>query len=129
MAAPTLRFISLFVPELEATAARYTAFLGVSPVLDDPDVPRDHPYAAGPPLVFPLGQVKLALYPCDDRITHPGDVALGLHADDLPAVMGAAEGAGAKLFPRRPPIGDGRELGVFVLPDKHYFEVLGPKSG
>ncbi len=126
MPTPTLRFVSLFVPELEATAARYAAFLGVDAVHDDPDVPRHHPYAAGPPVVFPMGQVKLALYPCDGRITHPGDVAIGLHSEDLPATMGAAKAAGATLFPRRTTAEPSRELGVFVLPDKHFFEVLGP---
>ncbi len=128
MADPTLRFISLFVPELEATAARYAAILRVQPVRDDPDVPRDHPYAAGPPVVFPMGQVKLALYPCDGRITHPGDVALGLHSDDLLGTMGEARRVGAKLFPRRASPDADRELGVFVLPDKHFFEVLGPSG-
>lgn len=122
---PQLRFLSLFVPDLEAAAARYAAFLGIEPVRDDPDVPRDHPYAAGPPLVFPTGQVKLALYPCDGRITHPGDVGIGLHSDDLPGVMSKAKAAGATLFPRRTPLVDGRQMGVFVLPDRHFFEVVG----
>ncbi|MFH1464800.1 MAG: hypothetical protein ABIO70_10475 [Pseudomonadota bacterium] len=116
---PSLRFLSLFVPDLPAAAARYAAFLGMAPVLDDPDVPRAHPYAAGPPVVFPLGQVKLALYPCDGRVTHPGDVGIGLVSDDPAALLGRAAQAGAQVFPAHP----AAPLRVFMLPDRHFFEV------
>ena len=125
---PELRFLSLFVPDIQAATARYAAFLGVEPERDDPDVPRDHPFAGGPPVVFPMGQVKLALYPCDGRITHPGDVGIGLASDTPGQLLADAAKAGARVFPRQRPLADGRELGVFMVPDRHFFEVLGPSD-
>ena len=124
---PCLRFLSLFVPDLAAATQRYEAVFGVSPQTDDRDAPSPHPYASSGPVVFDLGGVKLALYQCDGRTTHPGDVGIGLEVDGTPD--GIAEQArqhrGQVFFGPQPRAGDGRRMAVFMLPDRHFFEVIG----
>lgn len=127
---PQLRFLSLFVPDLEAATAAYHEVLGVEPLADAGSAPAAHPFASAGPVVFELGQVSIALYQCDQRATHPGDVGIGVELDRSPAPLAArAEAAGGRVFygPRRSSAADGRELAVFVLPDRHFFEVLGPR--
>ncbi|MBW2523910.1 MAG: hypothetical protein JRI23_07040 [Deltaproteobacteria bacterium] len=125
-AAPALRFLSLFVPDLEAARKTYQSVLGVEPC-EDGLVPEPHPFAAAGPVVFDLGGVKLALYQCDQRATHPGDVGIGLCVEGSPArISQRVAPRGGRVFfgPQR--LGaDGRELAVFVLPDRHFFEVIG----
>jgi len=125
---PTLRFLSLFVPDLAQARARYEEMLGI-PALDaDPDCLSPHPFAAAGPVVFDLGPVKLALYQCDMRGTHPGDVGIGLLDDEGPEGIAArARKAGANVFlPPRSMQGQDRSLSVFMMPDRHFFEAVGP---
>lgn len=128
---PHLRFLSLFVPDLAAASQRYEAIFGVPPLAADTAPPSPHPYAAAGPVVFDLGGVKLALYQCDGRTTHPGDVGIGLHTDEPPAVVSvpAAEQGGQVFFGPRQLTGDDRSLAIFMLPDRHFFEVIGPVAG
>ena len=127
-APPELRFLSLFVPDLEAAKKRYEEVLGVSALEADGTSPDPHPFSPATPVLFDLGGVKLALYEANpDRGTHPGDVGIGVMVQGSPAALaGRASAQGGKVFygPKRVP-GDGRELAVFVLPDRHFFEVLG----
>lgn len=124
---PALRFLSLFVPDLEQAAAAYAHVLGVEPREAPRHAPRSHPYAARGPVVFDLGGVELALYQCDQRTTHPGDVGIGLCVDESPAALATRAGArgGKVFFGPRPLPGDGRPCAALVLPDRHFFEVLG----
>ncbi len=124
---PTLRFLSLFVPDLAAATQRYQAVFGVAPTTDDGVAPSPHPCAAAGPVVFDLGGVKLALYQCDGRTTHPGDVGIGLHTDGPPGVTAkqAREHQGQVFFGPQELAGDGREMAIFMLPDRHFFEVIG----
>ena len=52
-------------------------------------------------------------------------------AEDLPSAAAAqrANASGGKVVcgPEAMP-GDGREMAVFVLPDRHFFEAMGPRS-
>ncbi len=123
---PSVRFLSLFVPDLDAARARYEAIFGVPPCEDDPDCLSPHPFAAAGPVVFELGGVKLALYQADMRGTHPGDVGIGVVTDQpLPPIAERARSAGANVFVRPAPLeGQNRELTVFMLPDRHFFEVV-----
>jgi len=133
--APRLRFLSLFVPDLATAARRYREVLGVAPVEETgpalAPAPSPHPFAAAGPGVFDLGGVALALYQCDQRTTHPGDVGIGLEADPRAVADRAARrgGGDGKVFfgPKALPGDDGRELAAFVMPDRHFFEVLGPR--
>lgn len=124
--APELRFLSLFVPDLEAAVRTYRRVFGIEP--SAPALaPQPHPFAAAGPVVFDLGAVQLALYQCDMRATHPGDVGIGVHVDGSPAeIAGRVAPVGGKVFygPRTFTEG-GPELAVFVLPDRHFFEVVG----
>jgi catechol 2,3-dioxygenase-like lactoylglutathione lyase family enzyme len=124
---PALRFVSLFVPDLEDAVARYTAVLGVEPSSHDADAPTPHPYAARGPVVFDLGGPKLALYQCDQRTTHPGDVGIGLLVDGEPDALAdrAVERGGRVFYGPTPLPGDGRRCAVLLLPDRHFFEVVG----
>lgn len=126
--APSLRFLSLFVPDLAAAQRVYEQVLGVPP-RSPSGVPAPHPFAAAGPVVFDLGGVKLALYQCDMRTTHPGDVGIGLWVDGSPTdVARRATSQGGRAFAPEPlPAGDGQQMAVFVLPDRHFFEVLGPR--
>jgi hypothetical protein len=130
---PTIRFLSLFVPNLADAARRYQAVLGVAPSTraESPgspgprSAPAPHPFAAAGPVVFELGEICLALYQCDGRTTHPGDVGIGLldRAPSDAAGRAAANGGRVFLGPARLPA-DGREAAFFMLPDRHFFEVL-----
>lgn len=123
---PELRFLSLFVPDLEAARERYEAVFAVAPTTSD-DVPPRHPFAAAGPVVFDLGGVKLALYQCDLRTTHPGDVGIGLLVDGpVASITNRVPPTGGQVFLGPQPVApDDREMAVFVLPDRHFFEVLG----
>jgi len=74
----SLRFLSLFVSDLGEATGTYQALLGVSRVMAPRRRQRPHPFAARGPVVFQLGDVALALYQCDGRTTHPGDVGFGI---------------------------------------------------
>jgi len=122
---PQLRFLSIFVPDLTEAAERYAAFLGIEPRTGSGSAPSPHPFAAGEPVVFDLGEVCLALYQCDGRATHPGDVGIGVGVADAGAVASAAAAQGGQVFfGPRPLPGDGREMAVFVMPDRHFFELV-----
>jgi hypothetical protein len=126
---PTVRFLSLFVPDLQKARSQYALILGVDPVEADTTCLRKHPFAAAGPVIFELGSVKLALYQCDMRGTHPGDVGIGLYAEQSPTEVAAlARKAGANVFfgPKELP-GDGREVAVFMTQDRHFFEAVGPR--
>lgn len=125
---PRVRFLSLFVPDLEAARRMYAEVFGVEAVEDD-ELPAPHPYAAAGPVVFDLGGVKLGLYQCDMKTTHPGDVGIGLRAPGSASEVSdrvAAQG-GRVFFGPRPSGPQQSELAVFVLPDRHFFEVLGAR--
>ena len=86
---PQLRFLSLFVPDLEAATQRYQEVLGLPPTQDDGTAPSPHPFAAAGPVLFDLVTVKLALYQADpNRGTHPGDVGIGVTAAGSPSGTG-----------------------------------------
>ncbi len=127
-APPRLRFISLFVPNLEAAASIYATLLQVEPSECVPGVPTAHPFSAHPPVVFVLGEVALALYQCDGRTTHAGDVGLGLEL--CPKEFSErAKGVGGRTFwgPKRLPNSEA-EMCVTLLPDRHFFEVVEPAT-
>jgi catechol 2,3-dioxygenase-like lactoylglutathione lyase family enzyme len=130
-AKPELKFLSLFVPDLAEATERYQVVLGVRPTEDDGTAPSPHPFAAAGPVLFDLVTVKLALYQADPkRGTHPGDVGVGVQVAGSPRSLAERAGAsGGRVFygPEAMP-GDGREMAVFVLPDRHFIEVVGSRS-
>lgn len=124
---PALRFLSLFVPDLTKAVKSYERILGVAPTKESSAAPTPHPFAAAGPVVFELGSVALALYQCDMRGTHPGDVGIGVEVAGAPATIAsrAAEQGGQVFFGPQPiSATDQREMAVFVLPDRHFFEVV-----
>jgi hypothetical protein len=129
---PETRFLSLFVSSLDTARQRYANVLGVEPAQQLGPAPAPHPFAAAGPVVFELGPVTLALYEADPkRGTHPGDVGIGLTTTEcVEAVAGRATARGGRVFfgPARLPE-DGREMAVFVLPDRHFFELLEKRPG
>jgi hypothetical protein len=70
----SLRFVSLFVPDLAQAARTYEALLGTPPTEGPSPAPAPHPFAAAGPVVFEVGGVALALYQADGKTTHAGDV-------------------------------------------------------
>ena len=129
---PEVRMLSLFVPDLAAATERYGAVLGLEPAQDPGLAPQPHPFAESGPIVFQLGPVALALYQATpSRGTHPGDVGIGLAVDDCVrqvAARAAANGGSVFFGPERLPE-DGREMAVFMLPDRHFFELLEQPTG
>jgi hypothetical protein len=124
---PALRFLSLFVPDLDAAAQSYEQVLGVAPSATPASAPAPHPFAKKGPVVFELGDVALALYQCDMRGTHPGDVGIGVEVEGSSGAMAErARDVGGRVFfgPRPISSTDSREMAVFVLPDRHFFEVV-----
>lgn len=128
MADPALRFLSLFVPDLDQARRAYAEVFGVEPVAPSPPVLEPHPCSPLSPVVFDLGGVKLALYQADGRTTHPGDVGIGVETHEpLAAVVERVQRAGGRTFVGpQPQAARAATLAVFVLPDRHFFEMLGP---
>jgi hypothetical protein len=121
-----LEFISLFVPSLEEAVPRYTALLGTPPAEGSTAAPSPHPFAAKGPVVFELGAVSLALYECDGRTTHPGDVGLGIVTTVQEAAARLREQGGRVFWGPKAMSADGRTMAVGVLPDRHFFELVEP---
>ena len=118
-----LRFVSLFVPDLAAATKRYEALLGIEPVPKAQSAPAHHPFAAAGPVVFPLGDVALALYQCDQQTTHPGDVGFGLEGDVAARARVIREQQGRVFWgPRATEAG--QRLAIGMLPDRHFFELV-----
>jgi catechol 2,3-dioxygenase-like lactoylglutathione lyase family enzyme len=143
---PSIRFLSLFVPDLAAAARCYEKMLGVPPsrpsvpAVVEPGserpaslaspAPAPHPFASGGPILFELGSVCLALYQCDGRTTHAGDVGIGLLARSVSELSERAAAAGGRVLLRPAPLpADGRRAAVLMLPDRHFFEVLEQSAG
>ena len=132
MPAPKLRFLSLFVDDLDRAREAYSEVFGLQPLADD-DVapaPANHPFSPRPPVVFDLGGVRLALYQVDGRVTHTGDVGIGVVTDEAADAVAARVGpAGGQLLraPDGPPAGAAPLL-VFTLPERHFFELLGGRG-
>jgi hypothetical protein len=129
--APRVEFLSLFVLNLDASVEQFRTMLGVEPEPDPGLALAPHPFASKGPVVFQLGHIALALYECDSRTTHPGDLGIGLRVDDLDTVhrFGAV---GGQIFwgPNSlQPISE--QLAIGVTSDRHFFEIVGtiPVSG
>jgi catechol 2,3-dioxygenase-like lactoylglutathione lyase family enzyme len=124
---PEVKLLSLFVRDLEIASRRYAAVLGVEPATDCGRAPNPHPFSDTGPVVFQLGPIALALYQAaPDRGTHPGDVGIGLSVGGAVSEIATRAGKhGGTVFfgPSQLPA-DGREMAVFVLPDRHFFELL-----
>jgi hypothetical protein len=121
-----LEFISLFVPSLEDAVPRYTALLGMQPTNRSTVAPSPHPFAAKGPVAFELGDVTLALYECDGRTTHPGDVGFGIVAGVERSVACVRQQGGQIFWGPKPVSPGGRTMAVGVLPDRHFFELTEP---
>ncbi len=125
MSRPTLRFLSLFVADLERAAQNYSVALGVEPMATPAQAPTRHPFSPAPPVVFDLGGVELALYQVDAATTHEGDVGIGIESAEAPALLHRVTDVGGQtLLESAAPAAP---LSIFVMPDRHFFEVL-PKS-
>jgi catechol 2,3-dioxygenase-like lactoylglutathione lyase family enzyme len=124
---PEITFLSLFVPDLKEAARCYQEVLGLEPVPNQGQAPDPHPFAGSAPVLFELGQVRIALYEANpNRGTHAGDVGIGVRFHQgLAAVAERAKHNRATTLygPKRLP-GDGREIAVFALPDRHFLEVV-----
>jgi catechol 2,3-dioxygenase-like lactoylglutathione lyase family enzyme len=123
---PTVRFLSLFVPDLQAAARYYQSIFG-APALDHDDhAPSAHPFAAAGPVVFALGPVRLALYQCDQRTTHPGDVGIGIEVESgMQELCARASQHGGRVFRAPSKLANGgRTMAGFMLPDRHFFEIV-----
>ncbi len=127
MSKPALRFLSLFVPDLDDARRRYETIFGIEPSTTDGDAPPKHPFAKRGPVVFDLETCKIALYECDMRATHPGDVGIGIDVgEDVAATAKrASANQGKVFFGPRELSDDDRKMAVFMLPDRHFFEVVG----
>ncbi len=125
MSSPEMRFLSLFVPDLAAATQAYSAIFGIEPRPDAGQALDPHPFAGGAPVVFDLGSVCLALYQCDGRTTHPGDVGIGVQVSDPKATTDAVRQTGGQVFfgPRKA-APQGPDLAVFVTPGSHFFEIV-----
>lgn len=123
---PAVKFLSLFVPDLEDAARRYEAILGVAPTAQPRNAPPRHPFSPAKAVVFDLGTVELALYQTDGKTTHAGDVGIGIETgEDAGSVGKRAASAGASVFPGVHTLReDGRKMAVFMTPDRHFFEAV-----
>lgn len=121
---PSIRLISLFVPSLAEATAHYSALLQVSPCSGSNSAIEVHPFASKGPVVFQLGSVALALYECDGRTTHPGDVGIGLE-DTVQETAARLNAQGGTVFWGPSPIeGHERQLAIGMMPDRHFFEII-----
>jgi len=126
---PTIRFLSLFVPDLEQATHHYEALFGVAPQSADTVAPSRHPFSPSKGVVFNLGGVELALYQTDGKTTHAGDVGIGVEtSESSQAASTRASQAGARVFPGARPLDDRREMVVLMTPDRHFFELVSERS-
>ena len=124
----SIRFISLFVPNLDAAATHYGELLQMSPSIGPSAVPKPHPFAARGPVVFELGDVALALYECDNQTTHPGDVGLGLECEVAVYAPRINAQGGHVFWGPRQVSNEARALAIGMMPDRHFFELINPIS-
>lgn len=125
---PELSFLSLFVPDLAQASRDYQKVLGIEPAASSGTAIAEHPFADGPPVVFILGSVALALYQSDGKTTHPGDVGIGLNFEPAGFSERAATVRGTTLWGPKKLAGEQRRMCVTMLPDRHFFEVVGPSE-
>ncbi len=121
---PRLRFISLFVPNLAEAVTRYEALLQTAPNYDSAAALAPHPFATSGPVVFQLGEVAIALYECDNRTTHPGDVGFGLETDMNQTVSRIREQGGNVFWGPASASEGGQNAAIAMLPDRHFFEIV-----
>lgn len=132
MEKPRVEFLSLFVPDLDRAREVYLSVFGATTVEATGSVPLKHPFSPRPPVILELGAVKLALYQADGRVTHPGDVGIGVATDtDSAPTLERVEKAGGQnlMAPVSVPI-EGeqqQEMSIFVLPTRHFFELVRQK--
>lgn len=119
---PRIEFLSLFVPNLEASVERYRAVLGIEPASEPGLALASHPFAAKGPVVFQLGNVALALYQCDTQVTHPGDLGIGLRVNGRETVRRFGE-TGGQVFWASPETTE-PQLAIGVTQDRHFFEMV-----
>jgi hypothetical protein len=125
---PNIGFISLFVPNLNDAALHYAALLQTPPIDCPSAALSPHPFAAKGPVVFQLGNVELALYECDGRTTHPGDVGIGLESA-VAETAGRLSAQGGTVFWGPESIGESqRKLAIGMMPDRHFFEIAEPAT-
>lgn len=122
--APRVEFLSLFVPNLEASVEQYRTLLGVEPETSAGLALASHPFACKGPVVFQLGNVALALYQCDARVTHAGDLGIGLRVSDPEAVHRFREVGGNVFWGPNllRPAND--QLAIGMTQDRHFFEIV-----
>jgi catechol 2,3-dioxygenase-like lactoylglutathione lyase family enzyme len=120
----SLRFVSLFVPDLEEARRTYEALLGTPPAAGPSPAPAPHPFAAEGPVVFVLGGVALALYQADGKTTHAGDVGIGIETAVNEAASAIREHGGLVFWGPEALGEDRRRMAVGVLKDRHFFEVV-----
>ena len=120
----SLRFVSLFVPDLAEAARTYEALLGTPPARGPSPAPANHPFAAAGPVVFELENVALALYQTDGKTTHAGDVGFGIETDVGEAAAVIREHGGIVFWGPEARGVDGRTMAIGVTRDRHFFEVV-----
>jgi predicted enzyme related to lactoylglutathione lyase len=125
----SLRFVSLFVPDLAEAARTYEALLGTAPARDPSPAPAPNPFAAAGPVVFDVGGVVLALYQADGKTTHAGDVGFGIETDVDEAAAVIRERGGVVFWGPEPLGADGRKMAIGVTTDRHFFEVVEGSGG
>ena len=124
-----IKFLSLFVHNINEARIIYTNIFGPPDTSAGPvqDFVKHHPFA-GPaaPVVFQSGSLKLVLYQADGRITHPGDTGIGLVLDSSGEefLQRVRQNKGRVFFDQNRLMGQDQRLAVFILPDRHFFEVL-----
>ena len=125
---PKLKFLSLFVPNLSEDVERYQAMLGIAPEQGFGQAPAPHPFAAKGPVIFQLGEIALALYECDGRTTHTGDVGIGLETDVDETVSQLREWCGQVFWGPTLVSASEHRLAIGVTPDRHFFEMVEPRQ-
>lgn len=123
---PQVSFLSLFVPDLKTASLDYQKVFAVEPEVDPTEIIGEHPCSPLPPVVFRLGNISLALYQQDGRTTHAGDVGIGvITKEPLTDVVARVQAVAGQTFVGPGPLPQGDQLAVFMLRDRHFFEVLG----
>ena len=118
-----LKFISLFVPDLQAATEYYKRIFGAREC-PDPVAPSPHPFASGGPVELDFGSIRIALYQCDMQTTHPGDTGLGMVSDNPEQLLSRAAEHGGNIFYGPAEQADSSSMAIFMLPDHHFFEIM-----
>ncbi|MFC2091493.1 hypothetical protein ACFLTD_01835 [Elusimicrobiota bacterium] len=128
-----IEFISLFVSDLRKAIEDYSVLFATEPVECAGSIPLKHPFSPLAPVVFDMGNIKIALYQADSNTTHTGDVGLGLISDEnTEEILQRAVHCGGQVLISSDEVtvkdAQNPKMSVFMMRDRHFYELVSDRD-